>query len=608
MRRNAHPGRIVRSLVLGAALAGFGCGGEAGEGKASGAPALPDVPEAARYGGTAVVAGAAAVATMNPAATVDALAASLQKHVLLMTLLRYDERLEPRPYLAWAWELNADTTQVVFHLRDDVRWHDGRPTTARDVAFTFRRLKDPETGFPNRDWFDGWEGAEVVDDHTIRFALRAHAGFLYGWTQLPILPEHRLRDVPPSALASHAFGSEPMGNGPFRFVERVANDRWVFEANEAFPAGLGGRPYLDRLVYLAVPDETTLLAELGAGGVHLLCDLPPSQAERVRADPALELHTFPSRSYAFIAWNGQRPVFRDARVRRALTMAIDRQGVVDAVREGLGRVANGPIGPWHWSYDSARAPLPYAPDSAHARLEAAGWVDADGDGVREKDGREFRFELLTNERGTNGDIAQIVQSQLAAVGVHATLRTRESNSLAAAITSPERRFDAVILAWTPDFQVDDRELFSCDAIGRMYQFASYCDPALEPTLDSIPRALDRTARHRLYRRYSEALSHGQPFTFLFFFTDASAVRRELMGVSFGTRGPLASVHGWWIHPSSRRTPVAARESAPQAPIAARDSTWRDARVGAGSPASHGVPARSGPAPAARSAGGRRSGS
>lgn len=548
--RSGPEGGRARRAVVCALLAAIGCGDR--EGADGAPPPLPDVPAAERYGGTIVIGGAADVATMNPAATTDALAADLQKHVLLMTLLRHDEELVPRPYLAESWELNRDSTRVVFRLRRDVRWHDGRPTTARDVAFTFERLKDPETGFPNREWLDAWEGAEVVDEHTIRFALHKRAGYLYGWTQLPILPEHLLSGVPASELATHEFGIEPLGNGPFRFVERSAGDHWTFEANEDFPDALGGRPHPARLVYRAVPDETTLLAELRAGRVHLVRDLPPSQVPRVRAAPELELHTFPTRSYSFIAWNGRLPLFRDAVVRRALTLAIDRQGLVDAVRNGLGQVANGPLGPWHWAYEAERPPLPHAPDSARALLEAAGWVDADGDGVRERDGRELRFELLTNaERSVNRDLAVIVQSQLAAVGARAEVRTRESGSLAAAVTSPERRFDAFILAWTPDFEVDDRQLFGCEAVGGLYQFASYCNRALDPVLDSIPVVLDRETRKRLYRRYARTVNEDQPFTFLYFLTDAVAARRELMGVRYGTRGPLASVRGWWIHPSAR---------------------------------------------------------
>jgi peptide/nickel transport system substrate-binding protein len=330
--------------------------------------------------------------------------------------------------------------------------------------------------------------------------LQPHAGFLHGWTQLPILPEHLLGDTPSGELATHPFGtSQPVGNGPFRFVERRAGDRWVFEANPDFPRALGGRPYLDRLVYRIVPDETTLLSELRRGGVQLRVDLPPDQIGRVRDDPELEVLTYPSRSYTFIAWNSRRPLFRESGVRRALTMAIDRAALLRAVRNGLGTVAAGPLGPWHWASDPSTRPLPYAPDSARALLEAAGWTDEDGDGVRERSGRPFRFDLDTNDNRIRQDVAQIVQAQLAAVGVEARPRTLESASLGAAITSPDRRYDAVLLTFDQDWEVDDRSLWACDRIGQPFQFTSYCNPALDPILDSIPLALDRETRGSSYR-------------------------------------------------------------------------------------------------------------
>ncbi len=551
MRRRCalRSSRAPAALAVVAALGSAAC---ADRGETAETPALAPVAEADRYGGTVVAAGTAPVVTFNPAATTDELSSQIQRHVLLVTLLQRDAELLPQPYLAESWELNGDSTQIVFRLRRDVRWHDGEATTARDVAFTFESLKDPDTGFPNRGWFDGWEGAEVLDPQTIRFVLQPHAGFLHGWTRLPILPAHLLDGVRPEELSRAAFGDDPVGNGPFRFVERRADDQWVFEANDDFPEALGGRPYIDRLVYRSIADETVLLAEVGAGAVHFARFIPPARIARVSSHPDAEVVTFPSRAYAFVAWNGQRPMFRDAAVRRALTMAIDRRALVDAVRSGLGVVANGPIGPWHWAYDETVAPLPYAPDSARALLERAGWRDADGDGVRERSGEPLRFELSTNERRENRDVAVIVQSQLARVGVQATPRTVESAALADAVTSPERRFDAFILAWEPDLEVDDRQLFSCARLGQIFQFASYCNSDLDPVLDSIPVVMDRTVRGDLYRRYVATVNQDQPFTFLYFQTDAAAVRRGLMLVEPDIRGDLAGVGGWWLHPEARR--------------------------------------------------------
>jgi len=508
------------------------------------------VPEAERYGGTVVIAGAPAFGTFNPAAATDELSMEIQRHALLMTLLRPDEKLRERPYLAESWDINQDSTAVVFHLRKDVRWHDGEPTTAADVAFTFQLLKDPEVGFSNAQWFEGWEGPELLDDYTIRFAVRPRAGLMSGWTRLPIMPRHILSGTEADRLATHPFGTHPVGNGPFRFAEGPSGG-WVLEANPDFPEDLGGRPYLDRGVYRPIPDPATELAELKTGGVQFVRFISPSQIARARADESISVLEYPSRAYGLIAWNGKRPMFQDAVMRRALTMGIDRQALIDAVRNGLGEVANGPIGPWNPAYDPDLAPLPFSPDSAATTLDRLGWTDPDGDGWRERGGKPLRFTLMTSQRDTYRDIATIVQAQLAKIGVRVDQRTVEGSVLIDAIMSPERRFDAFVLEWEPDLEVDDRQLFSCQDVGEMYQFSSYCNEELEPILQAIPNARSHEEGERLLRRYAAIVNRDQPFTFLYFARDADAKRNELHGVEPDIRGDLIGLRTWWLDPDSR---------------------------------------------------------
>lgn len=544
--RIARRGRSAPAAVIAlAVMAGCGDGGVP-------PPTVErEIPHEERFGGTVVIAGAPELGTFNPAATTDELSMQIQRHALLMTLLRPDENLRAQPYLAESWEINDDSTRVVFHLRRDIRWHDGEPTTAADVDFTFRALKDSEVGFPNAQWFEGWEGPELLDRYTIRFAVRPRAGLLSGWTRLPIMPRHLLGGTEAARLATHPFGTSPVGNGPFRFVERQPGGAWVLEANPDFPEALGGRPYLDRIVYRSIPEPATQLAELRTGGVQFVRFMSPSQISRARSDESISVIEFPSRAYGLIAWNGKRPLFQDPAMRRALTMAIDRQALIDAVHYGLGEIANGPIGPWHPAYDPELAPPPFSPDSAALEFERLGWTDADGDGWRERGGEPLAFVLMTSERDTYRDIATIVQAQLARVGVRVEQETVEGAVLVDAIMSPERRFDAFVLEWVPDLEIDDRQLFSCEAIGEMYQFSSYCNEELEPILQAIPNVRSREDGDRLLRQYVEIVNRDQPFTFLYFARDAAAIRDELRGVELDIRGDLTGIREWWLHPDSR---------------------------------------------------------
>ncbi|MFQ5746834.1 MAG: ABC transporter substrate-binding protein [Gemmatimonadota bacterium] len=543
--------RVGLWLGLAAATLALGCsegGGEAD--RASWSP--QDVPESARYGGTLVVGGTTPIESMNGLVSTGSVALQHEIHVLFATLVRLDPDFLARPYLARSWEVSDDGTQVVFHLRDDLSWHDGTPVTARDVQFTFDRAKDPRVEFPNRSYFDLWEATEVLDDHTIRFYLRPHNGFLYGWARTPIMPRHILASVAPEDLRSHPFGVvRPVGSGPYRFVEHVAGDRWVFEANPDFPDELGGRPYVDRLVYREIPDPTTLLAELRTGGVDVAVDVPPALVRRIRSDSTLTVVSYPVADYTFIAWNTRRPVLSDPLVRRAITMAIDREAILASVREGFGTVAAGPVGPWHWAYDTAWTPLPFDPDSARKLLDGAGWTRSPT-GVRERDGVPLRLEILTNPSEERRDIAVIVQASLRAIGIDVRTRVVDPATLGATLTSPDRRFDGAVIGWARDVLLDDRDLWACDQLGQPFQFTSYCNPVLDPVLDSIPLTTDRARLEGLIRRYERIVAEDQPYTFLYYNTQVNAYRSRVHGLAFDARGDWTAASRWWLDPRGRR--------------------------------------------------------
>lgn len=548
-RRHLSPVKLIAAMVLAGA-----CGGDASSNRAAGGEPAPrlDVPEAERLGGTVVVAGRNDITSANSLVSLDTESLQHQIYVLFVTLVRADTDYSPLPYLARSWSFDPGGGSVTFELRDDLTWHDGEPVTARDVAFTFQRVRDPETGYPNPAYFDAWEAVEVIDEHTVRFAIRPTAYPLYGWTRLAIMPEHILGDVPPADLATHPFGTtEPIGNGPFRFVERVPGDRWIFEANPGFPEDLGGRPIVDRYVYQAISDDAALTAALRNGDVDMALQPAPAELPRMTSDTTLTLIEYGAPEYDFIAWNSRRPMFAEAEVRRALTMAIDRGALVSALLEGHGDVAVGPVGPWHWAFDATDEPIPFMPDSARSILSAAGWTDADADGILDREGEAFEFELFAAPRDKWRDIATAVQANLRDVGIQMTIDVREPASIAPLVFSPDRRYDALLLGWTRDVPLDDRELWACERIEQPFQFTSYCDPALDAVLDSMQVVADRDLLDALVNRYNEIMARDQPYTFLYYADHVVAARVELRDVAMDSRGDWVSITDWWLEPAAR---------------------------------------------------------
>lgn len=521
-------------LVAGLALvAGLGCaGGEAG------APAD-------RTGERTLVLGyASELQTLNPLVSTDQMANEVAWYLLYTPLVVYDSAYEVRPWLAESWELGEE--EVVFDLRPDVRWHDGEPVTAEDVAFTFRLAKDPAVASPlAAAYLSLVDSAEVLGPHRIRFRFsRPHARPLEGFFWPPV-PEHVLDGVPPEEMARHRFGREPVGSGPYRLRAWEPSRQLVFEAREAFPEALGGPAGIGRVVYRIVPEPTTRLAELLRGDLHVDGPLAPADADRVRQSDAARLLSFPWRQFTYIGWNTRREPFRDPEVRRALAMAIDRPGLLEAVLRGHGRPASSVIPPWH-PYAPDLAPLPHAPDSAAAILERLGWRDADGDGVRERDGVPLRFVLLASQRSpVLSDLVQVIQAQLGRVGVQVEPRLLEWQTVLGRHRA--RDFDAVLTNWVLDgFRLDPRPLFHSSqvAVEGSANRSSYESPTADSLMDLGVRLTDEERARGVWRRFAETVQRDQPITVLFWNDEVAGVRADLEEVRMDARGELVTVPRW----------------------------------------------------------------
>jgi peptide/nickel transport system substrate-binding protein len=513
-----------------------------------------------RYGGTAVIGVVADLpGGMNSAISTDYSGTQYQQFAVQTTLVRADPDLLPEPYLARSWEVNADTSELTFHLRGDVYWHDGERLTANDVAFTYRLVTDPETGFPNSAYWAGYDqspgGVRVVDDTTVVFGLRPRPEFLDPWRATGILPEHLLGDVPPSELGHHPYNEQcPVGSGPFVVTEHRLNDRWVFQANPAFPAELGGRPFLDRVVHRAIPEQTTLLSELLTGGIDVYVGAQPDQAPQIQADTALELLSFQHREVSFIAWNARRPQLAEKRVRRALTMAIDRERMVQSVLGGYGQVVKTTVPPTHWAYEPDALPdIPYDPAGARRLLDEAGWVDRDGDGVRENaDGVRFSISLKYNQGSRQRQsFVELVQAELADVGVEVQLRVLPVATLNEQLFHEVKDFDAVLLSWVMDFNQDDTDLFDSRLVDNSFALSGTQNAEMDRLMEQLRRTVDRRAAKPLWREYQRALIDEQPYTFLFAVQRMVGVQKRLHGVHVDPRGEWVTIHDWWLDPSAR---------------------------------------------------------
>ena len=463
--------------------------------------------ESQRRGATVLFASGADLYSINPLLTDHPLARQVQRYVLLVTLARYDSALTPRPYLARSWQWSDGGRALTFHLRTDVRWHDGAPTTARDVVWTLNAARDPVTGYPRMSQLTGLAAVTARDDSTVllRFAT-APPEFPDVLTDLAIVPAHLLDSIPRARLRAAAWNAHPVGNGPFRFVLHEANRRWVFARNPDFPGDLGGPPLIDRLIIAIVDEPTIKLSALVAGELDF-AGINPQHAAFVRRRRGLAVRDYPL-IYPFgLVFNTRRPPFDDPRARLAAALAIDRQEIVDGYLFGYGVAATGPVPPGVPQYVAVPS-VPLNPDSARRLVASLG--------VRPE------FDLLTVGSG-EAPLEQMIQARLNAVGFNVHIRQLENSAFQDRVSGARHDFSAAVMGIPGD-----------------------------PGFGFLPRIGELTGirvpadLHDAQRVLAEQL----PVVWLYHARGVQGMNQRVQGVQMDVRGEFPSVTAWHVRTGS----------------------------------------------------------
>ena len=499
-----------------------------------------------RAPGTAVMASGTDLESGNPLVTVHPLSRQLQRHALFVTLVKLDSLLQPVPYYASRWEWDASHTSVTFVLTNQLRWHDGVRTTAQDVRFTLDAARDPELGSPRAGDLQIVERVEVLSDTVLRISFkRSLAALPTILAELPIAPKHLLDSVPRARWRAHAFSTAPVGNGPFRFVDRVAGRRWRFARNAQFPEVMGGPPKLEQIVVAVVDEASTKFAGLVSGELDI-AGVSPTMASLVARDRTLALMTPPALFSTVLAFNTTRSPFDDARVRRAVSMSIDRARIVQAAVAGYATPAGGAIPPG----------LPIATANAHAAdstqadslLNAAGWRRG-GDGVRARQGKRLSVTILTVGSGDMA-VEQLVQADLRARGLDVSIRVAELATFLAALRAPSKQYDLAITGIPGDIALGHLSaLFASAQRGGALDYTGFHSASLDDALTTARGAAPDDA-NRAWRAVSEALADSMPVAWLYHARGVQGRSRRLEHVQMDLRGELTSVAQW----TRRETP------------------------------------------------------
>ena len=495
------------------------------------------------YGDALVVGSIGEPSTLLPVLASDSASHEVAGHIY-NGLVRYDKNLALEGELARSWDVSRDGLTITFHLRRGVKWHDGHEFTSRDVMYTYRVTIDPKTPTAYAEAFRQVKKAEAPDSHTFRVTYdKPFAPALESWG-MSILPAHLLegKDITKSELARR-----PVGTGSYVFKEWLAGQRLVLEAN---PDYYEGRPRIGRYIYRIIPDSSTMYMELKSGALDMM-GLSPVQYSRQTDNPdflsRFNKYRYPDSAFTYLGYNLRHPLFSDRRVRQALTSAINKEEIVHGVLLGMGQVAHGPYKPGTWAFNANIPDFDHNPQRARALLAEAGWRERSSDGILVKDGKPFRFTILTNQGNAERlKTALIIQSRLKKIGIDVKIRVIEWASFLSQFID-KGNFEAVLLGWRISPDPDMYDIWHSSKTGpKELNFIGYKNPEVDRLLEEGRGTFDVEQRKRCYYRFQEILAQDQPYTFLYVPDALPAVSARFRGIEPAPAGISHNFIRWYV--------------------------------------------------------------
>jgi peptide/nickel transport system substrate-binding protein len=475
-------------------------------------------------------------------------------------LLRYDENLKLVGSLAEKWVVSPDGKTITYFLRHGVKFHDGVEFTADDVLFTYRVYIDPKVHTPFAADYQYINDVKVLDPYKVRVTYKKAFAPALSNTFSSILPKHLLEG---KDVNTADFNRHPVGTGPYRFVEWKTDQKIVLEAN---PDYWEGKPHIKRFVMRVIPDQASeflslLKGEVDAIGAWTSGSLSAEQFARQtdRKEFTNSYRKFQSQqfAYTYIGWNLGNPLFKDPKVRKALTMALDRQAIIQNVIYGLGQVCTGPFVPGSDACNPDVKALPFDPVAAKKLLAEAGWKDTDGDGILYKviDGKKtpFRFKLYTNQGNVSRErIATIVQQQLKEIGVAVEPQIMEWTALLSQYID-KRKYDAMIMGWQFGPEPDCYLAWHSSQTGEhQYNQVGYQNPEVDRLLVQGRETLDPAKRTAIYRRIHKILADDVACTFLYVPDSLAAVHLRYKGIQANRYGIGWHQEKWYVPTSQQK--------------------------------------------------------
>jgi len=507
--------------------------------------------------------------TLNAITSKDAYASIVQSFLLSSMIDRNPDTLEWYGRMAESAQISDDKLTITFKLRPALVWSDGKPITADDVVFSFQTMMDPKVDARQAaNYYKDVEKVTAVDERTVQFKFRQpyFMSFEVAGT-LTIIPRHvyAYKDAEEfnrrrfdGKESTDGFKDVVVSSGPYVFESWTPGREIVLKRNDRY---FGQPGYFEKVCFRIVADETASMQMLKARELDRM-SLPAEQFLIAQKDAAIAeaykllKYSSPGSGYSYIAWNNKHPVFKDRRVRMAMTHLVPRERILKLVYKDLAQIVTGPFWPGGSAeikvalqYDKTIQPWPFHPAKALALLAEAGWRDTNGDGTLDKDGTAFKFQLLIpSGRQSTIDMASVVKEEMGKVGIGMEVMQLEWSVFTDRLD--KRSYDAISLGWTGGIEGDPYQIWHSSQIADQgSNHVQFSNPEVDRLLEQARVELDVTKRNELYHRFHRILHEEQPYTFLMHPLALIAVHGRFEGVQVHILG--LDVEDWWT-PATKR--------------------------------------------------------
>jgi peptide/nickel transport system substrate-binding protein len=497
------------------------------------------------------------IATLNPVLATSRYDRYVGQY-LFTPLLYLDRDLQPVPGLAKRWDVSDDGRTYRFELNKNATYSDGTPVRASDVLFTLRKIVDPASeAVQIASYFESLDlsRSRVIDEHTVEVAFRdVLASQLVRFSEVLIIPEHFYAKDD----FKTGFNDKVLGSGPYRLVRRDPGKEVVLEKRKD---SWGPNPHIQTVVFKVITDHGTGWNAIKRGDLDetlVSTDTWLREQNSPAHKGSIDFTRFYTLNYNFIAWNNRHPLLADKRFRRAMAMCIPVDSIIKDIFKGTARAMTGPYTPDQWGYNPEVPVIRYDPEEAKRIFAAAGWKDSDGDGVLDKAGRPYKFDLLImSGNPTTRQFAQIVQGELKNIGVDMEVVLLDGSMAIQRILSGN--YEAAYMSLDLDPDPDVHALFhSSQMPPRGQNFVFYANPEADRLIDQGRHELEPSKRKDIYQRLHAVLAEDQPYTWTVQNSAKWAIRTRVHGVAVSRGYGLflwsPGELDWWIPLHQQKRP------------------------------------------------------